>query len=238
MLPKALLLDLDDTIISFDHGVDLDRCWKEACSKHLHVQDANIEHVVSLIKSQATWFWSDPERHRIGRMDLDRARISIVAKALEDAKLDHRAAAERIATEYGMMRDEAVSLYPGAVEALHYFRDAGMKLALITNGSSRAQRKKIERFGLAPLFDCIIIEEEFGAGKPAPEVYIHALEQLGVRADEAWMIGDRYEWEVAAPQKLGIKGVWVNPKGTECPSPMLPFRTIDTLSEVISFFTS
>ena len=31
MYPKAILLDMDDTIIAFDHGIDLDSCWKSVC---------------------------------------------------------------------------------------------------------------------------------------------------------------------------------------------------------------
>jgi putative hydrolase of the HAD superfamily len=94
---------------------------------------------------------------------------------------------------------------------------------------------KINRFGLASYFDCILIEEEFGVDKPNQEVYLHAMEALNVRADEVWMIGDNFEWEVVAPQRLGIRSVWVNPLGTTCPTDAAPYMTITALSEMKTY---
>ena len=87
----------------------------------------------------------------------------------------------------------------------------GVRLALITNGAGETQRAKIERFDLAHRFHHIQIEGEFGQGKPELAVYRHALERLGCDACDAWMVGDNYEWEVEAPQKLGVCGIWYDP---------------------------
>lgn len=235
MYPKAILLDMDDTIIAFDHGIDLDSCWKRVCGKHLHLSDEEINDVVVQIKKKAKWYWSDDERHRIGRLDLEKARIEIVSAALREVNFLDISLAKQIAIEYGIERDDAITLYPDSIETLHYLRELGITLALITNGSANSQRKKIERFELAPYFDCIIIEEEFGAGKPDKSVYLHALNQLNVSANEAWMIGDNLEWEIIAPQKLDIKGIWINHKGLENPTLELPFKTITTLSDIKTF---
>ena len=40
-------------------------------------------------------------------------------------------------------------------------------------------------------------------------MYRLALEELDVEPHEAWMVGDSLEWDVEAPQKIGIKGIWV-----------------------------
>ncbi len=218
MYPKAILLDMDDTIIAFDHGIDLDSCWKSVCCRHLQLSMEEINDVIVQIKKIAKWFWSDDDRHRIGRLDLDKARIEIVSAALHEVNFHDISLSKQIAIEYGIERDDAITLYPNSIETLQYLRELGIKLALITNGSAISQRKKIERFELAPYFDCIIIEEEFGAGKPDKRVYLHALNQLNVSANQAWMIGDNFEWEVFAPQKLDIKGIWINHKGLENPA--------------------
>ncbi|RKN84355.1 HAD family hydrolase [Paenibacillus ginsengarvi] len=235
MLPKAMLLDLDDTIISHDQGIDLQLSWTKACRTHLpDYDDTRIEEVIRSIREQARWYWSDPERHRIGRMDLDRARANIISVALEPFNVHDPKLSERIAVDYDIDRNKAVCPFPGAIETIAHLRSAGTKLALLTNGASAAQRAKIERFQLAPYFDCILIEGEFGAGKPDPSVYLHALEQLSVTKEEAWMVGDNYIWEVVAPQSLGIRSIWVNHKGIEPPTSVIPYRTVRTLSEIQS----
>ena len=230
MLPKAILLDLDDTIISFDYGVDLDVCWKNACMNHFPAwSEAAIDDAVKAIKKQAQWYWSDADRHRTGRLQMNETRRHIVETALTDAGLpvqEEASLLHRIADEYGRSRDEAITLFPGAVKTLEYIRALGMKLALITNGSSHGQRSKIDRFQLSPYFDDIFIEEECGIGKPEPGIYHMAM--------KTWIIGDNFKWEIEAPQALGIKGVWVNHREMDISSlSVQPYYSIKTLSDIV-----
>jgi putative hydrolase of the HAD superfamily len=50
------------------------------------------------------------------------------------------------------------------------------------------------------------------------------------------MIGDNLEWEVEAPQRLGIYSVWMDVHGDGLPaeSPITPDRIIRSLSELLS----
>lgn len=236
LLPKALLVDMDDTILAYEQGIDLDGCWIRVCGKYLTgAGGPDVESVVDAIKKQAGWYWSDAERHRLGRLDLTMARAEIIGSALQQLGIQDRALPGLIASDYGIERDEKVSVFPGAIQTIHYIKSLGIPLAMLTNGASAPQRHKIDRFELAPLFDHILIEGEFGSGKPDSRVYEHALKLLGAAPEEAWMIGDNYQWEVVAPQKLGIKSVWVNHKGKDPLSmhEIQPFRTIRTFSELI-----
>ena len=97
------------------------------------------------------------------------------------------------------------------------------------------QRGKISRFSLAPFFEWILVEGEFGAGKPDERVYRHVLDGLGVAPGEAWMVGDHLEWDVAAPQRLGVTGIWVDTAGLGLPgsSPVRPDRIIRALPELL-----
>ena len=110
---------------------------------------------------------------------------------------------------YGARTEADRGPFPGALDALRTFRELGIKLALVTNGAAEVQRAKIERFELAPLFDAIVVEGEFGLGKPEPAVYTHALASLGVSAADAWMVGDNLEWDVVTPRALGMRGIWI-----------------------------
>jgi putative hydrolase of the HAD superfamily len=126
--------------------------------------------------------------------------------------------------------------FPNAIATLRHFRAQGIRLALLTNGASAPQRRKIEQFKLAPLFDCILIEGEFGVGKPDERVYRHALQQLNAQPHETWMVGDRLEWEVAAPQRAGIAGIWVDHKQVGLPpnSTIQPDHIVQNISELQS----
>lgn len=206
------------------------------CRQHIEgLDDARTDEIVGAIKERAKWYWSDKDRHRIGRLDLAKARTEIVGAALEQLSPSDASLANRIAVDYGFERDAAVTLLPGAIETITYIKSLGIKLALITNGASSAQRQKINRFKLAGLFEHIFIEEEFGVGKPDPSIYLHAVNQLGVMPEEAWMVGDNFEWEVIAPQQIGIKGIWINPKGIDSVSfhHIQPYQSINTINDLI-----
>ena len=61
--------------------------------------------------------------------------------------------------------------------------------------------------------------------------------ELNVAATETWMVGDNIDWEVIAPQKLGIFSIWRDPRGYGIlPEGTLakPDRIIRKLSELKS----
>jgi putative hydrolase of the HAD superfamily len=185
-------------------------------------------------------FWSDAERHRQGRLQLLDARTGIVAEAFASLVRAGRPAAaadlaRRLAERYHAYREEQMFLFDGAHSLVDRLRERGVKLALITNGTGAAQRAKIERFELAHRFDHIQIEGEHGFGKPEERAYRHAMEALGVAAHETWMVGDNLEWEIAAPQRLGIYAIWHDSVGTGLPegSDIRPDRIIRSLLELL-----
>ena len=135
---------------------------------------------------------------------------------------------------YQELRDERTSLIPGAVEALQRFKEDAVGIAMITNGTGEAQRGKIERFDLDRYFDHILIEGEIGIGKPEPEVYMMAMAALQSEPNDTWCVGHNLEWEVAAPQRLGIYSVWIDPtgEGTPAGSEVVPDRFVASIAEI------
>jgi putative hydrolase of the HAD superfamily len=233
LMPQAVFLDLDDTIL--DDSGNVSHCWREACFAHRSELGAVDPGVLSeAIERTRGWFWSDPERHRVGRLDLDAARRGIVRMSLSEIGVDSQALAEKIARRYGSLRDLGIQPLANAIETVRWLRESGCRLALLTNGSRAAQRSKITRFGLAPLFDLILIEGELGHGKPDARVYRRALDELGVEPRRTWMVGDNLEWDVAAPQRLGIYGIWLDVRGAGLPTGhgVRPDRIVRGLSEL------
>ena len=163
------------------------------------------------------------------------AATAFAALAAAGHPVPAEAIGDALADAYNALHDEELSLFPDAHETLDRLKQLGIKLALITNGAAEPQRAKVVRFALEHRFDHIQIEGEHGFGKPEEQAYRHAMAALGVEPHETWMVGDNLEWEVVAPQRLGIFAIWYDPHRIGLPegSPIRPDRIIRRLSELL-----
>lgn len=215
--PRAILIDLDDTILAAGQRpavlLQIAEEEAEALSPHQPAQ------VAACLESALELFWSDPARHRVARFGIPEARRQVVRETFDSLRPQIDAeVADRFAARFTAAREAMTQCFPEALQGLQALRELGLKLALVTNGSSATQRAKIERFALARYFDHIQIEGEAGFGKPEERAYLHAMAVLGVEPHETWMVGDHLEWEVAAPQRLGLTAVWCDGFGRGLPA--------------------
>ncbi|MEO5340048.1 MAG: HAD family hydrolase [Magnetococcus sp. MYC-9] len=103
--------------------------------------------------------------------------------------------------------DEAYIL-PGAAELLERLDADGIPFGFISNiwapfyaGFTRLFPAERER----PAF----LSFQLGCAKPDLAIYQTALARTGVTADQAIMVGDTYQMDIAPPRQLGIKTVWI-----------------------------
>jgi putative hydrolase of the HAD superfamily len=232
--PKGALFDLDDTILSINASVE--ESWRKVSadfsSRYSGLSAGNLMDAINVVRE---WYWGDLERHRRGRLNLDLARREVVEIALARLGINDSRAAGELSGAYGKEIEKNMQPFPGAIDTLKHFRRNNIMLALVTNGASEIQRRKIRRFDLEPLFDFIVIESEFGFGKPDERVFQHALNQLGIDKKDAWMIGDDLARDVAGAKQAGIPGIWVDwqNKGLPESSIVQPDRIIRSISELV-----
>ncbi len=237
MLPTAILFDLDETIISFgSRRLILQTVAEEFPDRFGPVTS---EEAGAALEATFRAFWADEVRAAHWRQNLVEGRKLAVAAAFET--LAERAPgltpdfAAIFGARFHAYREEQAKFFPGALETVEELKRLGVKLALVTNGAAEPQRAKVERFDLARLFDHVQIEGEAGLGKPEEQAYLHAMQALGVTPDETWMVGDNLEWEVVAPQRLGIYAIWHDHLGEGLPpgSNAKPDRIIRSIAELL-----
>ena len=234
-LPKAILFDLDDTILASGQRPLVLLQVAEAFAADL--SPLTPARVADHLEAAFTRHWSDPARHKVARFALAESRRRVVSEAFAELGGSRLAGlAHAFADRFTETREAMTELFPTARETIETLKSKGVLLALVTNGVGSVQRAKIERFALADLFDHIQIEGEHGFGKPEERAYLHAMEALGVTPGETWMVGDHLEWEVAAPQRLGIHAVWYDGFGRGLPrdSEIRPDLTIQRLAELLA----
>jgi len=235
-LPKACLFDLDDTILA-DNAMS-DVCWREACEEWVSRNpgtDPGIDPGVlacSILEARDSFF-SDQEKLRWLSLNLPESRAQVVLKAFAGLGIDYPESALPLALRFDSIKIARIELFPGAIDTLRHLQRNGQKLALITNGTGRLQKEKIVRFNLEPLFDCIVIEGAYGIGKPDRRVFDFALDELGVSAVDAWMIGDSLVNDIAGAQAAGVYAIWVDWGKTGLPKTGIPGKSAAVPDRII-----
>ena len=244
-LPVAVLFDLDDTILATSQGAA--DSWTVVAAGFAPIVSERVPGIVTpdglcdAISEYRTWYWADQERNRVGRLNPREALRQNILGGLTklgvtDAKGDGaKGLVADMAEAWTTVRWSTLKPFPGALETLRTLRVRGVRLGLLTNGSAETQRKKVDSLGLVDLIDHIQIEGVFGIGKPEPQAYLHALESLGVRPSQTWMVGDNLELDVGAPMKLGIHGIWVDVfgQGTPGDTGVKPDRVVRSIAELV-----
>jgi putative hydrolase of the HAD superfamily len=238
-LPRAILFDLDDTLlVAFGSSQSQWRRVVAAFAVELGPIDAAT--VIAAIEDSSRDLWADAARHKYWRHRIGEARRRIVAGAFAalaagGQRVPGKVVSDAIADAYNALHEAELRMFPGAHETVDGLRAKGVRLALVTNGAAAPQRAKVVRFALEHRFDHIQIEGEHGFGKPEERAYRHAMAALRVAAHETWMVGDNLEWEVAAPQRLGIHAIWYDGYGRGLPADATarPDRIIRALPELL-----
>lgn len=244
--PKAILFDLDDTLISaYRNPVDT---WTAIIAEHaeaLGEQDARW--VTQGVIFRIVDFLSDHEARRLWRLEADITRRLVIRQAFHRLNLArpagseplHGVDADRIADRFETYLNETMRLKPLAIETLEALAARGVVLALLTNGSERTQRRKIKQFQLDRHFAAICIEEEVGIGKPDPAAYHGVMSALGLTPAEAWMIGDDPIWDVAMPRRLGMGAILFDDLGGREADPAAPpHTTLTRLADLLPLVDS
>src|SRR5436190_6118500 len=101
-----------------------------------------------------------------------------------------------------------IALWPGVAEALADLR-RDFRTAIVTDGLPLMQRRKLDALGVAGLVDEVLVCWEHDAPKPDPECYHEALRRLEATPEDAVVIGDNPQHDMAAARAVGCRAIRV-----------------------------
>jgi HAD superfamily hydrolase (TIGR01549 family) len=124
---------------------------------------------------------------------------------------------------------------PEVSRALLRLREAGWKIAIVTNGPP-TQHEKVERAGLADLVDACCVSSEVGANKPDQRIFEEALRRLGRSTKalgRAWMVGDAPEPDIGGGREAGLTTIWMHRGRTWDTEGFHPEIEVGTIPEAV-----
>jgi len=146
-------------------------------------------------------------------------------------------------THMGLLRQTA-RFHPHHVEVLSELHRS-VRIGVCSNFShSPTARDLIEKAGLSPHIDVIVISEDVGIRKPRREIFEAALSGLGTEREDTLHVGDNLRADVEGAAASGITPVWITRRVSN-PEEALgsytgpsPVHTIQDLSELLRLASS
>lgn len=194
---RAVCLDVDDTLVDFSTAsrgalaamigrADMWLVWEQITERHVSmVVDGELDY---------------PNMHR-QRTKAFLQELGVVVSDDVAARFERRRAAA--------MRS-SFELFDDVLPCLRWLREAGLRIAAVTNASGAHQRTKLDELGLSRFIDHVAIAGEVGAAKPDPLIFHSACAALDCEPHEALHVGDKLLADAVGARDAGLLGVWLN----------------------------
>ena len=112
-----------------------------------------------------------------------------------------------------------------------------MPVAVLTNGWSPLQQRKIAQALGADAPPVVLVSDELGAIKPAPAAFAALVDGLGVPRERVWYVGDNPAGDIGGALAAGLRAVWFDwerlPYPAAVPPPTLRIGALRELARLV-----
>lgn len=183
--PKAVLFDMDGTLIKFKFKVKESR---RALIMKLREMGFDTSRLSEELPTQLIYD-GVLEQLRLGDLKIGFREVRRTLGAILDG--------------FELEAFSNSELYPSIVELLSYFKSKGLKMGLVTNDGRAAASVILDKHNLRGFFDIVITRDDVGRMKPDPEGILKAATALGVTASDAMYVGDSV-LDIQAARSAGV----------------------------------
>lgn len=218
---KACVFDAYGTLLDINAAAQ--RCQDDLGEKAQPLAD-----LWRLKQLQYTWLSSLMGRHR----DFYELTGAALDFAMDTLDLDDQALRAKLMALY-----EVLDAYPEVSELLGSLKQAGLKTAILSNGSPKMLATAVKAAGIKESLNAIISIEEAGIYKPSPSVYQLAVERLGVAKENICFISSN-GWDATGAAAFGFHVAWVNRTGQKPErlgfAPKAELKDLSGLADLVS----
>ncbi|MGI6013641.1 MAG: YjjG family noncanonical pyrimidine nucleotidase [Oscillospiraceae bacterium] len=225
---KTILFDLDDTIFDFHMA---ERIALEKTLLHLGI--APKEEILTRYSELNLAQWKLLEQEKITRPQVKVRRYQLLFD-----EIGVSCSAEEAAAYYENLLGIGHYFMEGAEEILEMFSKE-YRLFIVSNGTAKVQRSRIESAGIERYLTGLFISQEIGYNKPSLDFFRRCFAQIdGFCKEETVIVGDSLSSDIKGGNAAGITTIWYNPKGVVNDSDVKPGFEIRHLSELVPLLKS
>lgn len=210
MTIRALLLDLDDTLV--DHRGAADRGLRS------WLTGLGLAETPSELETHVERWFALEARHyeRAQRRELtytEQRRVRIRA-FLPGWDLADDALADDVFAGFLGCYQAAWRAFDDAADTIERALGAGLAVGVLTNGQLAIQTEKLRRTGLLRADVPVFASSDLPAAKPDRRAYLAACSALGVAPEATLMVGDSLRHDVLGAQQAGLRALLLDRPGS------------------------
>jgi HAD superfamily hydrolase (TIGR01509 family) len=226
----AVLFDYGRTLVTFDYPTDglleVLRRFRPRIEQEMGASAPSAEGILRDVLMPLEEHIESPGEDEVRYIDVYRSAWRSAGLHLPDDLL------YEILDEEQQCWDRAVRVDPDALQVLAWLGARGIKRAVCSNAPFPPEMmlRQVSSNGVGELVDSVLFSSQFGRRKPAPEIYLAALEGVGVTAGRALFVGDRIREDYEGPRSVGMRAVICTAHAAENPPEGIP--TIASLADL------
>jgi len=205
---SCVLFDLDHTL--WDYETNAEETLKELYVRY-RLEDRGVTSFRFFLETFRRINRDLWDRYDQGLIGQDVIRTERFDRVFRDAGLEEYRDAMDFSVEYLKALPLKKNLLPDAREILEYLAPR-YPITVVTNGFEEVQSAKIASSGIAPYFRHVVTSQRAGNKKPSPKIFEFALLQTGHAPEQAIMIGDNLQTDIAGAAAAGIDTIFYNPE--------------------------
>jgi putative hydrolase of the HAD superfamily len=219
---KLVIFDLDDTLINFAATRETAHCELAKLLDREGIDSAAFLRACTQVDRP---LFSQFEQGRLTRQQYRMRRFADPFELMGLAPEGD--IVERLNTLFMDCVNDSPLLFDDVRPVLAALRERGVPTAILTNGPSDGQRRKLKATGLGQLVDHVAIGEEIGFSKPAAQAFHKVVERFAVDRAEALMVGDSPELDHDAALSAGLMALLLDRDGRHRDGGRALIRSLD-----------
>lgn len=230
---KTICFDLDNTLFSHEDAFEksICFCFKSILAKKKIDKDIEIKQLFTVFKKYSDVFWSDYENGVLSPLQYRRNRFLETAAQFQlpfnfqDADEFHE--------HYYDIVDNFSEPFPKLDDLMKTIVGAGVKVGIITNGTTDTQYSKIKKLNLDKWIsnDSIFVSEELKVSKPDRKIFDLAKEKLHSEGSYLY-VGDSWEHDVVGSIEAEWDSIFLNSRNESATTAHEPFAICNSLEDV------
>ncbi|MGX6979838.1 YjjG family noncanonical pyrimidine nucleotidase [Vagococcus elongatus] len=222
---STVLMDLDNTILSFDQAEEYalkklfeeeEVPWQQEIFQRYHIKNKEL--------------WEELEKGIYQREHVLSERFvyifQLCGKKVDGDEMDQR---------FRHHLSEKIFFMPEALKTLDKLKEKKIHLHMVTNGVAVTQYRRIKKAKIGHYFNQLFISEEVGYQKPAKEFFQHVFERIEEKdTSKVLMMGDSLSADIKGGNQAGIDTCWYTEKKTVGSQEITPTYHITRLDDVLT----